>query len=324
MLRKSSRPPRRSKLDRLLTAPEIAARRERLAEVIPLLRERLDPCLLCPRHCAARRTRGQTGECGLDDRLRVASVARHGGEEPPLSGKQGAINVFYSGCSLHCRHCQNWPLSQRQVGTDLTPAALADRILRKWLQGAHTLGWVTPSPQIVPALEAYVACLDQGFDLPLVHNGGGYDDPEIIALLAGIVDLWLPDAKTVSPERAAAIQDAADYPQHNREALEAMVKQVRAGQARAVIVRHLVLPEATDDSRQVLEILWEAFGNRIHISLMAQYFPTYRTENHETLGRQITAEEYDGVVAFARELGFRHGWVQQHGMEHGIPLCCLP
>lgn len=266
---------------------------------------------------------GETGECGLGAGLRVASVALHSGEEPPISGRRGAVNVFFSGCNLHCLHCQNWPISQKRVGKDVTPRELADRILKKWSRGAHSLGWVTPTPQIVGALEAYLLCLQEGCDLPLVHNSGGYEDATVVRLLAGIVDLWLPDAKTTDPDRAELIQNARNYPARNQSAMAAMVEQADSKQARVVIVRHLVLPGGVEDSRNVLSRLWEAFGKRIHLSLMAQYFPTYRTEGHEALGRKITAEEYDAVIAFARKLGFRKGWVQQSLDEEGISPACL-
>ena len=290
---------------------------------MPELRRRLDPCRLCPRQCGARRLDGKVGECGLDGQLRVASIARHQGEEPPVSGSRGAINVFFSGCNLHCLHCQNWPISQNHVGRLRTAAELAESILRKWRRGAQALGWVTPTPQIVPALEAYRLCLLEGLDLPLVHNGGGYESVEIIRLLAGIVDLWLPDAKTADDGRSLVINGISDYPEKNIAAIQVMVEQVRAGRARAVIVRHLLLPDAQEDSRKVLRQLWEQFGHSIHLSLMMQYFPTFRTEGHPFLGRRITSDEYESIVDYARELGFAKGWIQNHEEEDGISLRCL-
>ncbi len=312
-----------SRLNHYLTAAEISARRDRIHQVLPDLYQRLSPCTLCPRRCGAPRTQGETGECGLTSRLRVASVARHFGEEPPVSGQLGAINVFFSGCNLHCRHCQNWPLSQQQVGQDIKVEDLADRILKKWRGGAHTLGWVTPTAQLPLALETYQLCLQQGCDLPLVHNGGGYEDPEIIAWLAGIVDLWLPDAKTADGERGWQINRVPDYPGVNLLALAAMVHQVQTGSARAIIIRHLILPGANSDSRQVLRRLWKSFGNSLHLSLLSQYFPTYQTLGTETLGRPITESEYKSIVQYARHLGFQHGWVQPKEEVYGIPLHCL-
>lgn len=311
-------------INRRLKDQEISVRIARIAQVLPELRRRLDPCALCPRLCAAHRLAGEVGSCGLGSNLRVASVARHTGEEPPISGRRGAINVFFSGCSLHCLHCQNWPISQQRVGRDITPAELAYRILQKWRRGAHSLGWVTPTPQIIGALEAYELCLQAGCDLPLVHNGGGYEDVRIVRLLSGIVDVWLPDAKTCDPDRASAIQNARNYATRNLPAIAAMVEQVGGAQARAVIVRHLILPGGLDDSRQVLTQLWESFGRRIHLSLMAQYFPAYHAAAYPALGRKISSAEYHEIVAFARKLGFRKGWIQQPEVEDGIPLHCLP
>jgi putative pyruvate formate lyase activating enzyme len=311
------------RMDRKLARSEIRNRLHTIDSVLPVLRSRLTPCGLCPRRCAALRDRGETGECGLSDRLKVASVAFHSGEEPPISGTEGAINVFFSGCNLHCLHCQNWPISQQHVGTHLTPEQLAEKILSKWKRGAHGLGWVTPTPQVIPALEAYRHCLLKGFDLPLVHNGGGYEDPEIIDLLAGIVDIWLPDAKTLDSSRALEIQGVADYPDVNIRAIEQMVKQKEQGRARAVIVRHLLLPGGLEDSKQTLQRLRHQFGDRIFISLMVQYFPFHRTLKHRILGRRLTESEYKEITSFARELGFKKGWVQHYDLETGISPHCL-
>jgi putative pyruvate formate lyase activating enzyme len=310
-------------LERRLTPKDIQNRLGKIRDVLPVLREYLDPCWLCPRRCGVRRMQGEFGECGVGAVLRIASVARHRGEEPPVSGDDGAINVFFSGCNLHCSHCQNWPISQQRVGEDCTSSTLAFRILKKWIRGAHTLGWVTPTAQIVEALQAYAICLEAGFDLPLVHNNGGYEDPEVIALLAGIVDIWLPDAKTIDSARAESLQSAADYPEHNSAVIDAMVGQVRDGDARAVIVRHLVLPGGLGDSERILQALWRRYKHEIHLSLMGQYFPTFHTIDHHDLGSRLSESEYIRVVEKAQKLGFEKGWVQEYDTETGIPLHCL-
>ncbi len=305
-------------IDRKLTDHEIGQRIKRIDALLPELRRRLSPCTLCPRHCGAKRTEHETGECGLDDNLRIASVANHKGEEPPISGNTGAINVFFSGCNLHCIHCQNWPISQMRVGKVFTVEQLAKKIMSKSARGAHSLGWVTPTPQIVPALEAYRICLASGLNLPLVFNCGGYEDIGVIRLLTGIIDIWLPDAKTSDESRAASIQSVKDYPERNTEAISAMVEQVDAGNARAVIVRHLPLPDGLNDSMETLKRLWSRFGNAIHISLMMQYFPTYQTEGDAVLGRRLKEEEYTMIVDLTSNLGFEKGWVQDYDTETGI------
>lgn len=311
-------------IDRRLTPREIQLRLAAIDEALPELKERIAVCSLCPRRCGARRCEGEAGECGLDSRLRVGSVARHYGEEPPISGENGAVNVFFSGCNFHCIHCQNWPISQHHVGKEITAENLADRILKKWRQGAHSFGWVTPTPQIVGALGAYKICLESGFDLPLVHNNGGYEDPEVVRLLTGIVDIWLPDAKTADPMRAKAVQSIGDYPDRNFEAIEAMVEQVRNKDARAVIVRHLVLPDGLEDSKAVLYKLWHNFKDEIYISLMGQYFPVFQTIEHPSLGRRLSGEGYSSIIEEAQSLGFEKGWVQEYESETGVPIHCLP
>ncbi len=310
-------------ISRKLTRRQISDRIARIERVVPELKERLEPCALCSRRCGAHRRRGESGECGLSDQLRVASVARHRGEEPPISGTKGAINIFFSGCNLHCIHCQNWPVSQNHVGKNLNPDELAKLILRKWKRGAQSLGWVTPTPQIVSALEAYRICLQSGLNLPLVHNNGGYEDPEIIGLLAGIVDIWLPDIKTRDAMQGREVQGVNDYPRRNAAALRSMVAQVENGEARAVIVRYLALPNHQEDAERTLKWLRETFQDGIYLSLMAQYFPTYRTQRHRSLGRRLSLEEYKAVIERAQSLGFKRGWIQSREEEDGIPLSCL-
>lgn len=312
-----------SKSDFRLSKVEITRRVSRIDAVLPLLIDRLNPCSLCPRQCGAFRLKGEKGECGLDGMLRVASVARHCGEEPPISGEKGTINIFFSGCNLHCLHCQNWPISQRNVGKNLTIEELAKKILAKWRLHAHSLGWVTPTPQIVPALQAYRLCLIEGLNLPLAHNGGGYENAQIIDLLTGIVDIWLPDAKTANPLQGNTIQGVADYPEKNIEAISRMVFQVQTDDAKMVIVRHLALPGRLDDSEYLLKRLWNRFGEAIHLSLMVQYFPTYKTIEHEQLSRKLTLDEYQSIVEKAQQIGFKKGWVQNYDSECGILLCQL-
>jgi putative pyruvate formate lyase activating enzyme len=310
-------------LERRLTHQDIQNRLVKIRDVLPVLREYLNPCRLCPRCCGSERTQGERGECNLGEGLRIASVACHYGEEPPISGDAGAINIFFSGCNLHCSYCQNWPISQQRIGRNLAPSALALRILKKWSRGGQTLNWVTPTAQIVGALEAYTISLEAGFNLPLVHNNGGYEDPEVIALLAGIVDIWLPDAKTLDSDRAKRLQNVADYPERNLAVIEAMVKHVRDGEARAVIVRHLVVPGGLRDSARILQTLWRRYGHEIYLSLMGQYFPTFHTIDHHELGRRLSEAEYLTVVEEAQKLGFEKGWVQEYDTETGMPLHCL-
>ncbi|MFH1861855.1 MAG: radical SAM protein [bacterium] len=310
-------------ISRKLSGRQIERRIGRIREILPILEERFSPCRLCPRSCGALRWDGELGECGVNGELQVASVARHKGEEPPVSGKSGAINVFFAGCNLHCIYCQNWPISQHRVGSIIPPEILAERILKKWRQGARTLGWVTPTPQLIKALEAYRLCLQAGFDLPLVYNCGGYESREVLQFLASVVDIWLPDVKTLDPEQARELHQIDDYPEVNWKALREMVRQEEQKLARAVIVRHLVLPGRLEDSKNILSKLYECFHDSIYLSLMVQYFPTYKTIEHPGLGRQLHSWEYQEIVNYTQGIGFKKGWMQNFEVENGIPLCCL-
>lgn len=281
-------------------------------------------CTLCPRACGADRAAGQTGFCGADDRLLVARAALHHWEEPCLSGApedaHGSGTVFFSGCTLRCCYCQNYPISQQGVGKAITPERLAEIFLRLQQDGARNLNLVTATqylPQVRQALESARAA---GLTLPVVYNTGGYETLAAVKALDGYVDIWLTDFKYASPELAKRYSAARNYPAVAEAALRQMLRQTGAPVydaegflQRGVIVRHLALPGCIQDSRTVLQTLARIrreTGVPFLSSLMSQFTPFYKAAEYG-LGRRITTYEYRKVVDEAVRLGLTDGYMQE-------------
>lgn len=289
-----------------------------LARRIKAAYARLAACDICPHACGVNRLAGESGLCGSDKTARIASAAIHRGEEPPISGTRGSGTIFLSGCTLNCKFCQNFPISQLRNGKDLTPGKLADKMLGLQQKGAHNINFVTPThftPQILAAL--YLA-IRKGFTLPIVWNTSGYESLETLALLDGVVDIYLPDMKYSSDEVAVRLSGAPGYSEANRQALAEMLRQV--GQlsldedgiaVRGLIVRHLVLPQGQAGSAETLHWIAENLGTETHIALMSQFFPAHAAAETPGIERRITAEEYAEAVEALEELDLENGWVQE-------------
>lgn len=275
-------------------------------------------CQLCPRECGADRIHGQTGFCGMTDEMMAARAALHYWEEPCISGTEGSGAVFFSGCTLRCVFCQNAEIAAGHAGKMLSVDRLADIFLELQEKKANNLNLVTAThflPLILPALEKAKA---KGLKIPVVYNTGGYEKTEIIKMLDGIVDIWLPDYKYRSSELSAKYSRAKDYPEKAAAALEQMVQQTgvsvfdkRGMMKKGVIVRHLVLPGCISDSKDVLEYLWDHFGNKIYVSIMSQYTPLPHVTAWPELNRKVTQEEYEEVIDYARFLGMSQVYIQE-------------
>jgi putative pyruvate formate lyase activating enzyme len=278
--------------------------------------------------CGADRLAGETGFCRAGLLPRVAAESVHLGEEPPLSGTRGAGNIFFSGCNLACRFCQNFPISQQGVGRELTITRLAAGMLRLQARGVHNINLVTATHLAPQAATAVDLARRLGLAVPVAWNSNGYERPETITLLRDVVDIWLPDMKYASDGHARRISGVADYVQRNREAVAAMLAQAgplaldRRGLARrGVLVRHLVLPGDLAGTGEVLDWLLRHGGPSLPLSLMFQYFPAHLTHGDPLLGRRLTPGECAEATAEIRRHGFQRGWLQE---EPGGEGCGLP
>jgi putative pyruvate formate lyase activating enzyme len=281
------------------------------------LEAKLEKCDLCPRRCGGDRKSGKTGFCGVGSLPRIASINLHLWEEPPISGSRGSGTIFFSGCTLKCIFCQNYPISQLGVGREMSVEELAAGMLDLQKKGAHNINLVTSTHQMAAVVRALETAAHRGLRIPLVYNSSGYESIETLRLLDGIIDVFLPDIKYSDPQTARKYSGAADYVSSNREALVEMWKQ--AGPIRTdsngiafkgMIVRHLVLPENLSGSGECFSFLRRRIGPQVWVSLMKQYFPANMGPHMPPLDRKTTEEEYEAAFAALTELGILNGFVQ--------------
>ncbi len=271
------------------------------------------PCYICPRECAVQRSKGEIGFCGQSDKMLVSRIALHPYEEPPISGTRGSGTVFFCGCSLGCVFCQNKDISRgTPIGTEYSPAKLAEKMLELEHMGAHNINLVTAA-HFVPEVAQTLKIAKKTLKIPVVYNSSGYEKAETLRCLEGLVDVYLPDFKYFSAELSEKYSAAPDYADVATEALKEMYRQVRectydnSGMlTRGMIVRHLVLPSHREDSKKVLHHLADILPtNRILLSLMSQYTPDFALDSpHRELHRRLTSFEYKSVADTAIELGF--------------------
>ncbi|OGP91610.1 MAG: hypothetical protein A2031_08790 [Deltaproteobacteria bacterium RBG_19FT_COMBO_43_11] len=275
-------------------------------------------CVLCPRACHIDRANGQLGYCRLPAKIVMDCALAHHGEEPPLSGKRGAGTIFLASCNLRCIYCQNYQISQSTAGEELTAAQMAEIMLDLQRRLCHNIEPVTPTPQVPLIMEALLLARGQGLMIPFVYNCGGYENPEVIKLLDGIVEIYLPDFKYGLEEDGVVFSSAPGYPRFALDSLKEMVRQVgddlemENGVAKkGVIVRHLVLPGKIENSKEVLRLIKEEVSTSVPISLMSQYTPVAKVRHHPLLGRRISKDEYKQVLDFALKLGFKNLFIQE-------------
>lgn len=278
----------------------------------------LSNCELCPRNCHIDRTRGETGFCGAGLQPKIARIALHQWEEPPISGQRGSGAVFFSHCNLKCCFCQNYQISHEGYGNELSIPELSQKFLGLQEKGAHNLNLVTPTPYVPQIAEAIRLARSNGLTLPVIYNTSAYEKVDTLKLLDGLVDVYLPDLKYVAPEFGLSYSKASNYFAAASPAILEMVRQCgpvkmdEAGIIRSgVIVRHLIMPGAVEDSIRCIEWIKYNLPAGIYLSLMAQYIPLYQAQEHPEINRRITKEEYDRVVAKVMELDFEDGFLQE-------------
>ncbi len=279
--------------------------------------ELLKNCCLCPRNCGVDRLQGQKGFCGAGVNPRIALVSLHPWEEPCIAGENGAGTVFFSHCNLRCVYCQNSEISHGGKGREVTVERLGEIFLEQEARGAATLDLVTPTHYVPQILEALDLAMEKGFHLPVVYNSGGYETEETLELLQGYVDIFLPDLKYAERESAEKYSRAGDYCEEAFKAIQRMYEIAGPFDMdegilkRGVLIRHMVLPGHRHESMKLLKRIWETFGEAVGLSLMSQYTPMFRAEEYPEINRRLTSFEYDSVVDYAYELGFRHCYVQE-------------
>jgi len=289
------------------------ARSGELARRVEQARERLRRCELCPRNCGVDRlAEGPKGFCRTGVRAIVSSFAPHFGEEAPLVGRHGSGTIFFASCNLRCVFCQNFEISHLMEGRAVEAEELAAMMLRLQSLGCHNINLVTPSHVVPQILEALAVAVERGLRVPLVYNTGGYDSVETLRLLDGVVDIYMPDLKTLDSQVAAAYLTAEDYPEVARAAIAEMHRQVgdlvldSEGIAlRGLLVRHLVMPGDLATTEEAMRFLAEEISPETYVNLMDQYRPCGRAAEFPEINRRPTVSEYNRALEAARRAGIR-------------------
>ena len=268
------------------------------------------------------------GVCGASARVRIARAALHFWEEPCISGESGSGTVFFSYCPLRCVYCQNRDIAIGDAGTEVSVRRLARIYLELAAQGARNVNRVTPTHYAPAVVESVALARTAGLELPVVYNTSGYETVEAIGLLAGTVDVYLTDFKYADAQTARRYSNAPDYPEVALAALDAMVAQVghpvfeEASDGdepprilRGVVVRHLLLPGHLEESKRVVRLLYERYGDTVLLSLMNQYTPLRHFERYPELNETVPAGDYESLLDYADELGIEDYYWQEGGAD---------
>ena len=278
--------------------------------------ELLAPCRVCPRECSVDRLNGETGNCRAGMKVKVSSFHQHFGEEPPLVGRHGSGTIFLTHCNLHCVYCQNYEISQLGLGAETSLEELAKMMLKLQGRGCHNINFVTPTPWVPQLVQALAIAQEQGLDLPIVYNCGGYESVETLRLLEGIVDIYMPDIKYARNDNALKYSAAGDYWDVVRPALREMHRQVddlvvEKGIARkGLLIRHLILPNRIAGSLKCFDFIKGHLSTKTTVNVMAQYYPTFNAGQYPEINRRITTQEYREALAELERIGLDEGFRQ--------------
>ncbi len=291
------------------------------ARRLSLSGEIIKNCTSCPRNCSVDRTNGELGTCQSGEMPIVSSYSAHFGEEPGLSGTNGAGNIFFGNCNLRCDYCQNFVISQIpeiEKQYEVSVERLSDIMIELQCKHCHNIGLVSPTHFAVPILKSIKLASDKGLNLPIIYNTNGYDSLEILKLYKDVIDIYLPDFKYGDNDYGRRYSKAPDYLDKAKIAIKEMYDQVGSELVyennvivRGLIVRHLVLPNGLAASEEVFKFISRELNPKIHISLMAQYFPTNRAEKNILLNRAITRTEFARVIELLDKYELENGWVQE-------------
>lgn len=278
----------------------------------------LEKCNICPRLCRVNRYR-TTGYCNARAEIKLNLYQLHYGEEPNLSGSKGSGTIFFSHCNLKCVYCQNFTISHFGWGKEVEPEELVDIMFNLQDSGAHNLNLVTPTHYALQLAEVLQLAKKRGLKIPVVWNTNSYERIEMLQALEGLIDIYLPDFRYYDSEASGKFSDAEDYPGVAQAALKEMLRQVghlkeENGIAqRGLMVRLLVMPGNVNRIDKVMKWIYDNLGPETYISLMGQYYPTYRSVAFPEINRSITEEEYEAIVKVLTDLGFKNGFIQKVG-----------
>jgi putative pyruvate formate lyase activating enzyme len=288
-----------------LTKKELEERIERLFKI-------LERCEICPKRCRVNRLKGEKGFCQLGYLPMVSAYHPHFGEESVLVGKYGSGTIFLSGCNLHCVYCQNFEISQLRIGKEISFERLAEMMIELQNLGCHNINFVTPTPQVPQIVKALEIAIEMGLKIPLVYNTSAYDSVEVLKLLDGIFDIYLPDAKYSDNKIALKYSLAPNYFEIMKAAIKEMHRQVgdlvvneKGIAVRGLIVRHLVLPNKLAGSEKIFEFISKEISENTFLNIMDQYWVAYKAPQYPEISRRITKEEFEEAINLAKKFGLK-------------------
>ena len=282
--------------------------------------QELEKCNICPHKCGVNRLDGKVGRCKAGDKVKIALVSLHNFEEPCISGENGSGTVFFSNCNLNCIFCQNYEISQHGNGKEITIEELAEIFIYQQNNNAENINLVTPTMYIYQIIEAIKLARKKGLNIPIVYNSNGYENVETIKKLKGYIDIYLPDLKYSDNEIAYKYSNIRNYFENAVLAINEMYNQVGAPMLnengmmkKGLMIRHLVLPNQLQNSKDVLKWISKNMPSDIYVSVMAQYFPTHRAKEFPEINRKLTIGEYNEIEQYLYSLNLDNGYIQELG-----------
>lgn len=280
----------------------------------------LDECKICPHKCKINRNEGKIGRCRAGKDVKIALASIHNYEEPCISGKNGSGTVFFSNCNLNCIYCQNYEISQLGKGKEISTKHLAEIFIKQQNKNVNNINLVTPTMYVPQIIEAIRIARKNGLKIPIIYNSNGYENVETIKMLDGYIDIYLPDLKYYSNEISKKYSNVDNYFETAVAAIKEMQKQVgnpvfdeNGIIKKGVIIRHLILPNHILNTKNILKYIKESFDENTYISVMAQYFPTYKAKENDKINRKITNKEYKEVEEYLYCLNLKNGYIQELG-----------
>ncbi len=282
---------------------------------------KLKCCKICPHNCKINRLQ-QIGRCKSTDKIKIALYSVHNFEEPCISGDNGSGTIFFSNCNMNCVFCQNYEISQLGRGKEITIEELADIMIKQQERNVQNINLVTPTSYVLHIIEAIKIARKNGLKIPIVYNTNGYDSIETLKMLEGYIDIYLPDLKYYYNDLAKKYSKVDNYFEIATKAIQEMYRQVGAPvldengvMKKGLMIRHLILPNEVQNSKKILKWIKNNIDSNVYVSIMAQYFPTYKAKTIHEISRKITKEEYEKIENYLYELNLENGYIQELG-EH--------
>ena len=282
------------------------------------MEEYLKECKLCPHNCKVNRVEGVLGRCRAGKKAKISLCDLHFFEEPCISGEAGSGTVFFSGCNLNCKYCQNYKISQHGIGREIEVEELAEEFLKLQEKNANNINLVTGFMYIPQIIEAINIAKEKGLKIPILYNSSGFESVDALKLLDGYIDVYLPDMKYYYNELGKSLSNVSNYFEISKAAIKEMYRQVGSPKfddngiiKKGLIIRHLVLPNHLQNSKEILKWIKTNIDENVFISIMAQYFPSYKANECDDINRKLTKEEYEEIEEFVYRLNIKNGYLQE-------------